>query len=71
MSAVFGDLETDGDFVVFDVDGDVVMSQDVGDISVSGLRVALGLMEAVMTRKVHCHGTQGSTPMSCASEPRG
>ena len=58
MSAVFGDLETDGDFVVFDVDGDVVMSQDVGDSSVSGLRVALGLMEAVMTRKDHCHGTE-------------
>jgi len=24
-----------------------------------------------MTRKDHCHGTQGSTPMSCASDPRG
>ena len=24
-----------------------------------------------MTRKDHCHGTQGSIPMSCASEPRG
>ena len=24
-----------------------------------------------MTRKDHCHGTQGSTPMSCVSEPRG
>ena len=24
-----------------------------------------------MTRKDHCHGTQGSIPMSCASGPRG
>lgn len=58
MPAAFGDLETDDDFVVFDVDGDVVTSQDVGDSCVSGLRVAPGLMEAVMTRKVHCHGTE-------------
>ena len=67
MPAAFGDLETDGDFVVFDVDGDVVMSQDVGDSSVNrpGFDGGSDDMEGSLS------WDRRSTPMSCASEPRG